>query len=348
MSLGEEVMTSDKKRGGKKTPLEQLAKERRHARWFFWLWCGIATTLSIVANYLHLYADPIVTESGTAAAHTVELTKQQRGLVGVTAPLMLMMSLHGLWLMLKNTSTRGVPEAEVERPAKLWWLGAAGIGVVAVVAFYVSYTGLIVLARSAGMTEWQSNVYPLILDVPILVSLLALLIVRPIKAPASRTVQSVQSSAPRTPAVKTVKAETSVQAVSAGAVQPPVQSAKAGRERESVQTPAMQDTYPQVTGDAVQDVSPDLSSGDAVDAWQVTSDLLSDAAQVVQVKKMATPTDAVARALAMHRAGANQSQIESVLDLSYRTVKKIIDAAAEIKSEPTDDEIEPELVSAAS
>ncbi|OKH71938.1 hypothetical protein EB73_09670 [Mycobacterium sp. SWH-M3] len=194
MSTGEGYDMSDKKRG-KRTPLEQLARERKHARVFFWLWCGIATALSIVANYLHLYADPITVEgAATTAAHTVELSKVQRGLVGVTAPLMLMMSLHGLWLMLKNTSTRGVPEAEVERPASLWWLGAAGIGVVAVVAFYVSYTGLIVLARSAGMTEWQSNVYPLILDVPILVSLLALLIVRPIKSSAGG---ASRSSTPR-------------------------------------------------------------------------------------------------------------------------------------------------------
>lgn len=131
------------------TPAERV--HRRAVR-FFWTWLVIATAVSLAGNVAHAW---LTAPPGAA--------RWLAGSVAVVPPTVLLLSVHGLAVLVKATPSGAV-----------YWTAVAAIGVLAVGAFVLSFAALRDLAVIAGIRPGLAFILPLVIDVAIGVATLAL------------------------------------------------------------------------------------------------------------------------------------------------------------------------------
>ena len=166
------------------------------------------------------------------------------------------------------------------------------------------------------MTEWQSNVYPLILDVPILVSLLALLIVRPIKSSAGAS----RATTPRRQVIDTPSPTAKRQPNDSLATPEPVANRLSATAAPTLPT----------TPEPVAEPVIDANDNSGIDA-----DSLAFAADVAKRAKVKSSPEIVHRVIETLRAtDGNLSAAASAAGVKSRDpVRSIAAALAEMEAE---------------
>ncbi|MGY4650533.1 DUF2637 domain-containing protein [Mycobacterium sp. URHB0021] len=248
-------------------------RNHRRAVRFFWTWLILATWVSLAGNVAHAWL--------TAAPDTRPLA----GSVAAVPPIVLLLSVHGLAVLAEVTASGAVYRAAV-----------AATGALAVGAFILSFVALRDLAVIAGIRPGLAPVLPLVIDLAIGVSTLALVAVG--DKPARRSRNATRS---------------------AGVTAAPSAITATSRRDASIATPAS------VAMADRNDANASATEG-AVPSADEPNRVL--AAVLVAEKITRQPVAVVARILAAHDSGDPQNRIAKNTGVHHSAVSRVIAAAA--------------------
>lgn len=137
--------------------------ERRRARLYFRVVLALATATSIAGNGAHAWV-----------SETIDVPRQLAVAVAVAPPVILMLSIEGLAILVRNLRTFNF----------VAWVALAMTALIAVGAFVLSFESLRDLAIRSGISIGLAFLWPAIVDVTIAQSTIALVVLTPrAKAP---------------------------------------------------------------------------------------------------------------------------------------------------------------------
>lgn len=143
--------------------------ERRRARLYFRVVLALATATSIAGNGAHAWV-----------SETIDVPRQLAVAVAVAPPVILMLSIEGLAILVRNLRTFNF----------VAWVALAMTALIAVGAFVLSFESLRDLAIRSGISIGLAFLWPAIVDVTIAQSTIALVVLTPRAKNAEPTTDS--------------------------------------------------------------------------------------------------------------------------------------------------------------
>ncbi|SKK91669.1 Protein of uncharacterised function (DUF2637) [Mycobacteroides abscessus subsp. massiliense] len=143
--------------------------ERRRARLYFRVVLALATATSIAGNGAHAWV-----------SETIDVPRQLAVAVAVAPPVILMLSIEGLAILVRNLRTFNF----------VAWVALTMTAVIAVGAFVLSFESLRDLAIRSGISIGLAFLWPAIVDVTIAQSTIALVVLTPRAKNAEPTTES--------------------------------------------------------------------------------------------------------------------------------------------------------------
>jgi hypothetical protein len=265
----------------------EMARQRRGAARFFWLWLIVATTMSVTGNVTHavLYA-----QAGTVALAAG---------AAFVPPLVLLAATHSVAVLVR-TRAGGLT----------YWCALTMTLALASCAFVLSFDALRSLAVTLGLPETIAWLWPCAIDVAIAQATLCLLSLS--RRATGAAVNDVADEAISTPAVPRHNS------LPAAPVRPQRRSgaAKHGSDGNGSSLRAPDD---ESAGSASATVSPVDTAG--VERWQPV------AASLVREGVTSKDPQLVATILAQREAGVLPSVIGRHHNVHHTTVRRILSAA---------------------
>lgn len=143
--------------------------ERRRARLYFRVVLALATATSIAGNGAHAWV-----------SETIDVPRQLAVAVAVAPPIILMLSIEGLAILVRNLRTFNF----------VAWVALTMTALIAVGAFVLSFESLRDLAIRSGISIGLAFLWPTIVDVTIAQSTIALVVLTPrVKDPEPEDVE---------------------------------------------------------------------------------------------------------------------------------------------------------------
>lgn len=287
------------------TPAElaELDADRSRARRVFVCWLVLATALTLAGNAVAAVL-PSLPPTGVRLA------------VHLLPPLIALVGLHALTALARAGAihrARKGATAALRDAGPVYGGAVAGVLGIAALAVTLSYAGLIEVARAGGLSPTLAAVWPLVIDLGIAVSTMALLVLRPISAADQRAARRAASAGSRTAsAAPSVKRESADRSLA-----DPFTDTLRETEGPSAKTPA-EPIEASAKSSANHSVDPDLEP-------------FMDSANHLEEAKLIRGKTAADYARILHAvsAGWSKTRIKSEYGYSHDTTQTVVDAASE-------------------
>ncbi|MBN7483800.1 DUF2637 domain-containing protein [Mycobacteroides abscessus] len=269
--------------------------ERAKAHQFFWRWLVGATALTLLGNAAHALL-------GFIPPTLIRLS------VYLIPPLIALISIHAVTVLARvGKMHRARTSASWRDAGGTAILAVTVTGTLALIAAILSYSGLLGVALAGGLSAHLAWLFPLTIDAGIVVSSVALVVLRPLSGADERAARLAQRTA--TPQFSKPNAPTTAPRPTTPSASSPAPAAP------RTTTPSAPNTTRPAPPNAPQ-VAPDAPSP--------APEVVALAERIVASRAVRQDVKTVARILAMSESEPRKAVIEKAVGVHHSVISKVL------------------------